>query len=147
MTNLFATAARWVSNSGMIRIIVSLLVTVIAAISAHAAETNAPAPIRISTAEADKHMDESAIVTGKVAQVTIRPNIVFLNMDQAFPDSPFTAVIMAKNTNDFGDLKALEGKSVEVSGKIKAFKDKPEIVLESTNQLTVVGAKADEPKK
>jgi len=131
----------------VIRIIVSLLVTAAAAANMQAAETNAPVPVRISTAEAGKHMDESAVVTGKVAQVTIRPNVAFLNLDQAFPDSPFTAVIMAKNTNGFGDLKALEGKSVEVSGKIKAFKDKPEIVLESTNQLTVVGTKTDEPKK
>ena len=107
-----------------------------------AADTNAPAaaPVRIGTAEADKHIDESAVVTGKVAQVTIRPKVVFLNIDQAFPDAPFSVVIMATHTNDFGDLNALEGKSIEVSGKIKSFKDKPEIVVESTNQLLVVEA-------
>ncbi|HEV2692381.1 MAG TPA: hypothetical protein VG347_05745 [Verrucomicrobiae bacterium] len=109
--------------------------------------TNSAAPIRIGTADADKHIDESAIVTGKVAQVTFRPKVVFLNIDEAFPDSPFTVVIMSKNTNDFGDIQALEGKSIEVSGKIKSFKDKPEIVIDSTNQLTVLTAKAEEPAK
>ena len=103
-----------------------------------AAATNAPAPVWIGTADADKHIDESAVVTGMVMSVSIRPAIVFLNMDKAYPDSPFTAVIMAKNTNGFGDLKALEGKSVEVTGKIKSFHDKPEIVVDGTNQLTVL---------
>ena len=124
-----------------------VVIATLAAIGVHADETNTPAPIRIGTGDADKHMDESAIVTGKVAQVTFRPKVVFLNLDQPFPDSPFTVVIMSKNTNDFGDLKALEGKAVEVSGKIKAFKDKPEIVIDSTNQLTVMSSKTEEPPK
>lgn len=114
---------------------------------ARAAETNAPAPVRIGTGEADKHIGESAIVTGKVAQVTFRSKAVFLNIDQAFPDAPFTVVIMAKNTNDFGDIHALGGKTIEVTGKIKSFKDKPEIVVDSTNQLTVITAKTEEPAK
>jgi DNA/RNA endonuclease YhcR with UshA esterase domain len=145
---LFATAANWVSNLAMIRIFFLAAMTALALNVARADGTNAPAtvatnsvaPIRIGTAEAGKHIDESAIVTGKVAQVTFRPKVVFLNIDEAFPDSPFTVVIMSKNTNDFGDIQALEGKSIEVSGKIKSFKDKPEIVMDSTNQLTVLPA-------
>lgn len=124
-----------------------VVMTAITAAVARADGTNTPAPIRIGTAEADKHIDESVVVTGKVAQVSIRPAIVFLNMDQPFPDSPFTAVIMTKNTNGFGDLKALEGKAIEVAGKIKSFHDKPEIVLDSTNQLTVLAAPAEAPAK
>ncbi len=114
------------------------LILSLAVVAVQSEPTNAPAPIRISTAEADKHFDESAIVTGKVAQVTIRPKVVFLNLDKPHPDSPFTAVIFNQDTNGFGDLKSLEGKSVEISGKIKDFKDAPEIVLSSTNQLTIV---------
>jgi DNA/RNA endonuclease YhcR with UshA esterase domain len=127
----------------------SVLAAVLGGISIHAQDTNAPAaaaapaapPVRIGTDTADKHIDESAIVTGKVAQVTFRPKVVFINLDKAFPDAPFTAVIMAKDTNGFGDLKALEGKDVSVSGKIKAFHDKPEIVIDNTNQLQVVETK------
>jgi DNA/RNA endonuclease YhcR with UshA esterase domain len=145
---LFATAARWVSNLGMKMIFALAVMAALTSNIARADGTNAPAaPVRIGTDDADKHIDESMVVTGKVASVSIRPNIVFLNMDKAYPDTPFTAVIMAKNTNGFGDLKALEGKSIEVSGKIKSFKDKPEIVLDSTNQLTVVPAPAEEPAK
>jgi len=109
---------------------------------AQADPTNAPAPIRISASEANAHFDESAVVTGKVVQVTFRPKVVFLNLDKLHPDTPFTAVIFAKDTNSFGDLKLLEGKSVEITGKIKEFKANAEIVVESTNQLKVLAAPA-----
>lgn len=81
-------------------------------------------------------------VTGKVAQVTIRPSIVFLNMDQPYPNSPFTLVIFSDNASKFGDLKTLTGKAVEATGKIKKFHNKPEMVLESTNQLKILPADA-----
>ena len=122
-----------------------ILLTVISAGSlplGRADTTNAPAPIRLSASEANAHFDESAVVTGKVVQVTFRPKVVFLNLDKLHPDTPFTAVIFAKDTNSFGDLKLLEGKNVEISGKIKEFKSSAEIVVESTNQLKVLPAPA-----
>ena len=82
------------------------------------------------------------VVTGKVAQVTVRPTIVFLNFDKAFPNSPFTAVVFPRATNQFGDLYKLKGRDVEISGKITKYRNKPEIVLDSTNQLVVVEKRA-----
>jgi len=93
---------------------------------------------KIGTAEADKHYQETCIVTGKVAQVTIREKLVYLNLDKKFPDTPLTCVIFARATNQFGDLKKLEGKQVEVQGKIDEYKEKLQIILNSTNQLKVV---------
>lgn len=105
---------------------------------AGAADTNAPGPIKIGTSAAAKHIDETVTVTGKVVQVTFRPKVVFLNFDAAFPQTPFNAVIMSQHTNQFGDLKALEGKQVEVTGKLKEFKDKPEMLLTRSNELQVI---------
>jgi hypothetical protein len=101
--------------------------------------TNSPAPLKIGTVDASKHYGEELIVTGKVAQVSIRPKIVFINLDKPYPDSPFTLVILPGATNQFGEVQALKGKNVEARGKIKNFHDRPEIVLESSNQLEVVG--------
>jgi exonuclease VII large subunit len=70
--------------------------------------------------------------------VTIREKVVYLNLDKKYPDSPLTCVIFAPATNLFGDLRKLEGKQVEVKGKIEKYKDRPQIVLTGTNQLTVV---------
>ena len=80
------------------------------------------------------------IVTGKVAQVSIRPGIVFLNLDKPYPNSPFALVIFPAATNQFGNIKALKGASVEVKGKVTNFHGKPEIVLEKSNQLTITSA-------
>lgn len=109
---------------------------------AFAGETNAAAPAKIGATEAIKHYGQEMIVTGKVAQVTLRPTIVFLNLDQPHPGSPLTAVIHSETTNQFGDLKSLQGKSVEIQGKIKNYHNQPEIVLESASQLKVLDASA-----
>jgi DNA/RNA endonuclease YhcR with UshA esterase domain len=114
-----------------------------------AADTNAPtlsktntsALLKIGTADADKHYGQEMIVTGKVAQVTIRPTVTFLNLDRPHPDSPFTVVIFHGHSSFFGDENALKGKSIEIRGKIKNYNDKPEIALDSTNQLSVLGSK------
>jgi DNA/RNA endonuclease YhcR with UshA esterase domain len=112
----------------------------------HAGEPSGAAQKKISAEEADKHYDENLTVTGKVAQVTIRSKVVFLNLDQAFPNSPFTGVIFSANTNQFGDLKKLNGKDVEITGKVKKYNDRPEIVLNGTNQLRIV-EQPIEPKR
>ena len=99
--------------------------------------TNSPALAKISTLEATNFYGKEMIVTGKVAQVSIRPGIVFLNLDKPYPNSPFALVIFPAATNQFGNIKALKGASVEIHGKVTDFHGKPEIVLEKSNQLTV----------
>ena len=101
------------------------------------AQTNSE-PIRIGAADAQKHFQEVCILTGKVAQVSIREKLVYLNLDKKFPDAPLAGVIFAKMTNQFGDLKRLEGKQVELQGRIEEFKDRLQIVVHSTNQLRVI---------
>lgn len=117
--------------------ILPLLAFVAIAVKLFGADTNAPAPLKIETADADKYYDQTVIVTGKVAQVTIRPTVTFLNLDKAYPDSPFTAVIFHGHSSFYGDANALRGKSIEIKGKIVKYRGKPEIALDSTNQLTV----------
>ena len=90
---------------------------------------------RISTTEAKNHYNESLIVTGVVAQVTFRPTIVYLNLDKAYPDTPFAIAIFSAATNRFGDLSGLKGKAVEVQGKVVEYRGRPEIVIEDANQL------------
>ena len=114
--------------------------TILSVNLAWAEQTNAAPPAKVGAADASKHYDEQVVVTGKVAQVTLRPTIVFLNLDQAFPNSPFAVVIHSEDTNQFGDLKALQGKSVEIEGTIKKYHDKPEIVLTNAAQLKVLAA-------
>ena len=100
--------------------------------------TNSPAPAKIGAKAASEHYDQLLTVTGTVAQVSIRPAIVFINLDQPYPDSPFAAIIHPEATNQFGNLKALKGKAVAITGKITNYHDRPEIILDHSNQLVVV---------
>ncbi|MGD0814824.1 MAG: hypothetical protein ABSA83_14555 [Verrucomicrobiota bacterium] len=121
-----------------------LVASCVLAFSAHPQDTNtagtntAPAK-KIAAAEAGKHYNETLIVTGKIAQVSVRPSVVILNFDKPSPDSPFSAVVFSRATNRFGDLSKLQGKQVEIHGMVKQYRNKPEIILENTNQLVIVG--------
>jgi DNA/RNA endonuclease YhcR with UshA esterase domain len=109
--------------------------------SESAAKTNAP--IQISAATAKEHIGAQAVVKGKIAEVNVGERIVRLNFDQPYPKNPFTAVIFPANTNKFPEVEKLKGKTVEISGKIAQYRERPQIVLTSTNQVKVLedGAK------
>ena len=115
-----------------------LIVTTIVAVAQE--QTGEPAP-RISASRAATSVDQAVCVTGKVAQVSIREKLVYLNLDKPFPDMPLTCVIFARNTNQF-ELMSLKGREVEITGRVTEFKGKPQIILTSSNQLKVLeGAK------
>jgi DNA/RNA endonuclease YhcR with UshA esterase domain len=118
----------------------SLSIIAGAALSLSAADTNTVA--KIGATDAANHYDETLVVTGKVVEVNVRPGITFINLDKPHPDSPFTCVIFPSATNQFPDIKSIKGSSIAVSGKIKNYHDKPEIILDSSNQLTVVAPPA-----
>ena len=105
-------------------------------ISAQEAKTNAVQ--KVTAAEAKQHMNADVIVTGKIVEVSKAERVVRLNLDKAFPNQPFQAIIFSEKTNLFGDLDKLEGKSVEVSGKVTEYRNRPQIVLTRTNQLKVL---------
>jgi hypothetical protein len=102
---------------------------------------DAPAmtPKKIGTAEAKNYYDETMVVTGKVVGVSVRPTISFLDFDVAYPNSPFTAVVFPENASLFGDLQRFNNHNVEITGTVTEYRGKPEIILESTNQIKVVG--------
>jgi hypothetical protein len=96
-------------------------------------------PAKIGTDDVTNYYGQEMIVTGTVAQVSIRPKIVLLNMDKPYPDSPFTLVIFASATNQFSDLKSLKGASVEATGIITNYHNRAEMVLKQAGQLKVIG--------
>jgi len=114
-------------------------------------KTNAPTksaePVNITAAEAKKHVGEQAIVSGTVAEVNKAAALVRLNFEKPYPDSVFTAVIFSRNTNSFPDVDKLKGKKVEVSGKVADYRGRPEIIVNSTNQIKVVEKEEKAEKK
>jgi DNA/RNA endonuclease YhcR with UshA esterase domain len=111
-----------------------------------AAKTNAP--VQVSAVEAKEHIGAQAVVKGKIAEVNVGERITRLNFEEAYPKTPFTAVIFPRSTNQFPEVEKLKGKTVEISGKVTAYHERPQIVLTSSNQVKVVeGTKEPAEKK
>jgi DNA/RNA endonuclease YhcR with UshA esterase domain len=104
------------------------------------------APKKIGALEATNFLNKTMTVTGKVARVSIRPKITYIDIDEAYPKSPFNGIIFPSATNQFPNLKDLKGKSVELTGKIADYQGKPQIVLNKSNQLVVVEKKSEDSK-
>ena len=100
------------------------------------------APLTLSAVEAKDHIGTNAVVTGTVVEVYHGSRTVNLNFEKPFPKQPFSAVIFSEKTNLFPEVDKLQGKSVELTGKITEYRDRPQIILTSTNQLKVLEKEA-----
>ncbi len=96
---------------------------------------------KIGTADASKYYDQTMIVTGRVVQVSVRPNITILSLDKSSFDAPLTAVVFAENAGAFKNLESLTNQDVEITGSITEYRNRPEIILETPDQIKVVGGK------
>jgi S1/P1 Nuclease len=95
-------------------------------------------PKEIGTAQAANYYDEDMVVTGKVVGVSVRSSITLLNFDEPYPNSPLTAVVFEENFGKFDDLKKYNGHQVSIHGTITEYHDKPEIILESPEQIQIM---------
>jgi hypothetical protein len=90
----------------------------------------------IPFAEADNRIGAHACVTGKVLKVAeSKSGTFFLNFCEKYRDCPFTVVVFPSSLKDVGDVRTLEGKTIEIFGKITAWRGHAEIVLKDARQL------------
>ena len=67
----------------------------------------------------------------------LRSQPTFLDFGKPYPNQPFTAVIWGSDRAKFGTPETtLQGKRVCVSGAIREYRGKPEIILSDPSQLT-----------
>jgi DNA/RNA endonuclease YhcR with UshA esterase domain len=97
----------------------------------------APAQQRVvRDSEAASHVGESVTVEGTVASVHVtRSGTTFLNFGAAYPKQTFTAVIFPSVASLFPNPQQWEGKRVRITGQVRLYRDRPEIVLEASSQL------------
>src|SRR5260221_2764602 len=92
----------------------------------------------ISSSEAARHVGERCTVERYVATIhTTGRGTVYLNFDNAYPRQTFTAVSLHGELS-VGELRQFAQHTVRVSGTVEDYKGKPEIVLHSLSQLSVV---------
>ncbi len=103
-----------------------------------AALANAGGTAIVAAGEAAEHVGEYATVEGRIADVFTSDNDnTFLNFGAAYPRQVFSATVFARYRSSFKDLHALEGRHVRITGEIRLYRNKPQIILESPAQLAV----------
>ncbi len=85
--------------------------------------------------EAPNHIGENATIKGEIKKVyTAKSGVTFLDYCSNYKKCPFTAVIFADDKDRIKDLDKIKG-VVQVSGEIKEYGGKAEIVIEDQSQL------------
>jgi hypothetical protein len=87
--------------------------------------------------QARNHLDETQCVTGKVIRVEEGDQGVrYLDFCEDYRLCSFTVVVFPYDLKKIGDVRQLAGKVVEITGEVKEYDDRAEIVLESSKQLS-----------
>jgi hypothetical protein len=94
--------------------------------------------LTVTTEDVKNHIGENAIVKGYVADVVIREKVEYLNFDRKFPKNTFSAVIFSEKFSEVGDLSIYKNQNIEVKGVISTYKDKPQIIVSSKNQIRII---------
>ena len=79
---------------------------------------------------------QTLTVEGTVAGVTVlRTRTTFLNFGAPYPNQTFTAVIFRSAASGFPNPQQWEGRHVRVTGLVKLYRGRPEIVLNESSQI------------
>jgi micrococcal nuclease len=104
--------------------------------------------IRISYTEAPEHVGEYACVAGRVDHVyTSQRGTIFINFCPDYKTCPFGAVIFVTDAYKFPNPNQYEGKTVEITGLIKSYQGRPEIILKDPGQIKILPLKSSSIKE
>jgi len=93
---------------------------------------------RIDCTEAPNHIGEYTCVSGKIDHVsTSKKGTISLNFCPDYKTCPFSAVIFNEDASKFPNPKQYEGKTLEITGLIKSYQGRPEIVLKAPDQIKI----------
>ncbi|HLV86153.1 MAG TPA: hypothetical protein VKV39_04195 [Candidatus Sulfotelmatobacter sp.] len=91
----------------------------------------------ITFREAGGHIGESRCVTGKVLRVKVgAKGVHFLDFCEDQMSCPFTVVVFSHDLKDVGDVRRLEGRTIEVHGAVKSYDGRAEIILSRISQIS-----------
>ena len=86
--------------------------------------------------QAGQHIGETKCVTGKVLKVKLGvKGVHFLDFCEDQMACPFTVVVFPFDLKDVGDVRRLEGRTIEIHGSLKLYDNRPEIVLSRISQI------------
>ena len=97
------------------------------------------AQTKLSIDSAGAHIGEKVIICSEVFGVKSTDKVTFINLGAAYPNSPLTIVIFAKDVSNFKEspVSLYSNKKICVTGTLKDYKGKPEIVVTTPDEITL----------
>lgn len=96
---------------------------------------------RVDAWDAGEYLGRELIVEGKIVDSyhSRESNTVFLNFGKPYPNQCFTAVIFSSDLHKFvqNPEDYYSGKTVRITGEVKEYEGRPEIILENPSQIEV----------
>lgn len=94
--------------------------------------------IFIQPRDVKNYSGETVVVTGKVTDIHVSEKVSYLNFGEKFPKNDFSAVVFSGMYDEFGDLNRFDHRTVEIKGSVSLFRDKPQIILNSPEQIKIL---------
>ena len=91
----------------------------------------------VSIQKAKDFVGQDACVVGKVFRVGFsETGTAFITFCEDYKNCPFSAVVFNRDMNKVGNLQSLEGRELEVTGRVKDYNGTAEIVIKTRAQLS-----------
>ena len=92
----------------------------------------------INYTKVGKHVGEYTCIVGKIDHVyTSRKGNNFLDFCANYKTCPFSAVIFNSDAYKFSNIKGYNGRTVEITGLIKTYKGRAEIIINDPSQIKI----------
>jgi exonuclease VII large subunit len=92
--------------------------------------------------DAGQHIGEVRCVSGKIYHINqLEHGVTVLSFCADSPVCPFSAVVFARNLKNVGDVRQLQGRAIEVHGKVTEYQGRAEIIIDHARQLGGDGAR------
>lgn len=103
-----------------------------------AKESSFPISSCINLKESGNYVGEYKCVEGKVVNVYIsKKGTIFFDFCRNYKTCPFSAVIFKSNAGKFSHPKQYQNKIVRITGLIRTYKSRPEIILNDPSQIKI----------
>ncbi len=97
---------------------------------------------QIEALRAPFHVGESVLACGKVAQVSARSEVTYINLDRPYPQQTLALIVWQSNLSAyesrFGKLSTLQGKRVCALGMIEQYQNRLQVIMKNPQFLRLM---------
>ncbi|MFZ1321560.1 MAG: hypothetical protein WAT71_08400 [Ignavibacteria bacterium] len=94
--------------------------------------------LTVSSEKVKDHIGKLVTVKGIISNVYVSEKVAYLNFGNKFPKNDFSGVVFAGKFSEFEDLESFKDKLVEITGSVSVFRNKPQIILNSPDQIKII---------